>query len=745
MVIDFYNLNGGGGSAQYAESAGTSNSTKLLEGIQGFPQNPEAGDVVAVVDSGAKRGGAKAPVATVGIYQYDGSDWVSGGAGAQGPQGPQGETGPQGPQGPQGADGIDQNPTSLSPVSEFPESPETGEVVALNSQVNVGYWDSTDPSQGGFYELTDVDNEEKADKVVLVEYINDYEQKYLGIYWDDAWYFTYGADENLENGTAMSVEDACNESDITIQAQSSDDMTCTWSAHYDQEDKLTGYEFNINPSGNPITFVTNWGEIGLYQYDGSDWVQAEGPQGPEGAQGAQGPQGPRGSTGPRGPQGENGINQDPYILKQSETEPELEDGDVFAMKTGDHTYQAIVEITHVVGDIQDGNLGAYYISFDGGSANLSISVDNLMSSDVGDVYFTDADSNTTQLLGEGAVVFTDLDADYVHIGDLVNGPVYAFYDGGEGNLYLRLSEEDWDDAWSIDNPIDPWYDTEAFFNDVCDRHEIVLNEHNAVFVKTSQNDSIVTLSVDDESQIEEGTATDPVSVVTNNNYNKNILLYFTSKDNNLEVCSLEDYGDYYQLIYETANDEWVLYDTDGETQLLTAGAGQGEQSYYFSGNGFNVYIDYNGNYVSLTTDNDKAWEKWNLYSESVDTNRELAFKDEVPVFDDELKSIDGYDSGITQYLLNDGGDLTWDELPQIPWADNNGGIEGAAMVVVNNGDEYYWDVSDAPVVTSYEVSTGLDPIASVVRIYQSDYDDLVSNNTVDENILYIIVADPIVP
>lgn len=92
MVIDFYNRNGGGGSADYATSAGTasvSNSTKLLEGGSALPQSAETGDVVAVAPAPAllsTRGtkGLRSANPTLGIYQYDGSNWnkIEGGGGS---------------------------------------------------------------------------------------------------------------------------------------------------------------------------------------------------------------------------------------------------------------------------------------------------------------------------------------------------------------------------------------------------------------------------------------------------------------------------------------------------------------------------------------------------------------------------------------------------------------------------------------------------------------------------------------
>lgn len=111
MVIDFYNRNGGGGSADYATLAGESNKSKLLEGGSALPQSANTGDVVAVGADLRKRG-AKSPSPTLGIYQYDGSAWNPIG----------GET---------------PETTSLKPVSELPESGETGEVVALYATLTI--------------------------------------------------------------------------------------------------------------------------------------------------------------------------------------------------------------------------------------------------------------------------------------------------------------------------------------------------------------------------------------------------------------------------------------------------------------------------------------------------------------------------------------------------------------------------------------------------------------------------------
>src|SRR5690606_27315433 len=70
------------------------------------------------------------------------------------------------------------------------------------------------------------------------------------------------------------------------------------------------------PATSLLVYNTNaamtGGAVGYWYYDGTQWVQALGPQGPAGPAGATGPQGPAGptgatgATGPAGPQGPAG-------------------------------------------------------------------------------------------------------------------------------------------------------------------------------------------------------------------------------------------------------------------------------------------------------------------------------------------------------------------------------------------------------------------------------------------------------
>lgn len=76
MIVNKYNKGGGGsisgGSADYATLAGESDKSKLLEGASAPPQSANTGDVVAIAPN-PTRGLRSAR--TLGIYQYDGTNW----------------------------------------------------------------------------------------------------------------------------------------------------------------------------------------------------------------------------------------------------------------------------------------------------------------------------------------------------------------------------------------------------------------------------------------------------------------------------------------------------------------------------------------------------------------------------------------------------------------------------------------------------------------------------------------------
>ena len=250
MVIDFYNRNGGGGTADYATSAGTanvSNSTKLLEGGSALPQSANTGDVVAVAPNLSKRGGAKGGETALGIYQYDGSAWNEIG----------GET---------------PDFTSLSPLDEFPSSAKTGEVVAISSVKNV-YDSVIIPSKTLAFEGNDV-------LTITTEYgtltVN-----------------TYAKGENI---IYFETNDGNSSDIIAVDGESTslptNDENHTWEMEYGgdvyiriTENNTPVCVFAIDSLTNNTCFAYldgNYEQIetlGLYQYDGSVWNAVGGGEG----------------------------------------------------------------------------------------------------------------------------------------------------------------------------------------------------------------------------------------------------------------------------------------------------------------------------------------------------------------------------------------------------------------------------------------------------------------------------------
>lgn len=67
------------------------------------------------------------------------------------------------------------------------------------------------------------------------------------------------------------------------------------------------------------------------------------------------------------------------------------------------------------------------------------------------------------------------------------------------------------------------------------------------------------------------------------------------------------------------------------------------------------------------------------------------------------------------------------------------GYGGRALI----SDDAEYVFTDNPVVQSYDTASSLGVVRNIVRIYQSDYDDLVNNDGIDESTLYIILPDVI--
>lgn len=295
---------GGGGSSTYAESAGTaeyassSDSTKLLEGGSAFPQDANAGDVVAIGEQAPTRGtkGLRSGGNTLGVYQYDGSDWNKVG---------------------EGGGSVDN--TILKSVSAFPQSAGKGDVVALVKNL---YSTIMVPTTAITFEGNDILEITTAEYGSLV--VNAFEDG------GNVLKFTSSVDEYIYavdgNSTSLPTWDEAK----------------TWEVYYSSEylfiniienDPIPVFtEDNITANDCQAELADEDSSFGIYQYDGVyRWNQIglTGPAGPQGPQGQDGATGPQGPQGPAGSGGEGGESDE---LIAVEDLGESEEGNVKASK-----------------------------------------------------------------------------------------------------------------------------------------------------------------------------------------------------------------------------------------------------------------------------------------------------------------------------------------------------------------------------------------------------------------------------
>lgn len=226
----------------------------------------------------------------------DGQGGGGGGVGPQGPAGPQGPQGPagadgtngadgaQGPQGPAGQDGIEQAPTVLKSVSALPESAETGDVVALASEseglpLGILFEERNDLGEnedqvggrfsfpvGAFDEIEETD----AIYVGKVTTPNDTE---LSLY-------IYG--NEWRTGGAVFTDAGGNISismgpDSDSAGENPYDGAIFNYQYTSTEDEYMVVDIYPETSGSVVFDIPEASEeIGVYQYDGSDWSKIEG-------------------------------------------------------------------------------------------------------------------------------------------------------------------------------------------------------------------------------------------------------------------------------------------------------------------------------------------------------------------------------------------------------------------------------------------------------------------------------------
>ena len=217
MVIDFIGGNGGGGgTAQYATSAGTANNAKLLDGAQAFPQSANTGDVVAM--NGIPTRGLRDATPEAGVYQYDGTNWnkIEGGSAAY--------------------------------------------------KIELSTNEPDDFTEGDIDNLNDFFDAVKADPSIAKDAYIDYDGEFYRCSYDNS-------DEQSGDGTFTFVlvySDWIDELQFTFLQDGFDRANhIEWNGNY----LIPSGDFPADPEEGMIAnYSDGEGNFGLYRYDGGDWV-----------------------------------------------------------------------------------------------------------------------------------------------------------------------------------------------------------------------------------------------------------------------------------------------------------------------------------------------------------------------------------------------------------------------------------------------------------------------------------------
>ena len=167
----------------------------------------------------------------------------------------------------------------------------------------------------------------------------------------------------------------------------------------------------------------------------------------------------------------------------------------------------------------------------------------------------------------------------------------------------------------------------------------------------------VKIEVDEGTSVD-GTLENPEQVVTNGSHHMYVSFNSPSAATG-KVCELESYGDYFPLHYDYSNDRWTLYSTDGETALVEVSDGQSRSDDFGDGN---VYLSYSGGVLNAYTDYDKGWKNWEMGDGgTVLDPEELAKVTDLPADNRLVPVPQNYDYG--RYLWTDGNSTSWNNAP----------------------------------------------------------------------------------
>lgn len=624
----------------------------------------------------------------------DGQGGGGGGTGAQGPQGPQGATGAQGPQGPAGSGsqgGIDYN-EDLADYGNFITSDES---TPIGFTIPIG-----DDGQGQTTDYTSLKYE--PGQATIVEYhLNDEDPS--NPYWEET--FTQGlvTEGQLEELVPYVIElSTSNPADFT---ENDIDLLNTWFTEV-EDDSTIAERTAIVVNGQYYRF-----SYGGYQGDG------------EGEFGF--------VFGWAGYTEEIALNfaSDEYdsgelykwsetILRATDSIPEtLENGDVYALVLPEQAPASPSGQT-----VYGGNLADFEAQV--GNNNSEIWVKTY--DDTGHTEWTD--------LG--------------YFGTDKNGLTYYNYQGDKTQILDDFPEGEWSDSWGgvcvrrEGENVYFYVDREGagvFFSPAVSMNfDIVGEGTRAVYQAVTSSTlvlSAISVTWDAGTSVNYNDDGTFEQIVTDSSQK----MYITISDTELfvdgvQVCSYETYGNLYPLWYNSTDDEWIFYNTDGQTVLETIADGDSPTVLV---DGTNVDFIYSGGVMTAFTSESKGWKEWNtdIYSEQVTINGDqLAKLSDIPEVPENrlVPRIDDGNWNDGKWLRANGwnNQSYWSDGPrEIPSATWDGQSEGKAVVSTNEyASTYGW--SSKPVVQSSDV-------LNIVKITVSDYETLVTNDETDPNTLYL--------
>lgn len=345
------------------------------------------------------------------------------------------------------------------------------------------------------------------------------------------------------------------------------------------------------------------GNIGLYRFDGEDWV----------------------------PFGDN------TILKAVSGAPAtLAKGDVYALNKPFEAPESPDGQT-----VYGGNLADFKAAVEDNTEIWVNTWDDTGHTETTNQGYFHLDKN-------GDLAYYDYQADIEHIpidyynsnrqGEWIQcNTIYIRWEGE--NLYFYVNQES----------------NGVYFNPDVDMNFDAVGSTIGVYQANFKEQPNVKIEVDEGTSVD-GTLENPEQVVTTSSHH----MYISFNNPSIvdgKVCELESYGYYYPLAYDDVNDRWTLYSTDGETVLLRVGNGQSGNVDFGDGN---AYLSYSDGVLTAYTDYEKGWKNWDMGDggEVLDPE-ELAKVSQLPAENRLVPTGGAYG----QYLWTNGTNTSWSNAP----------------------------------------------------------------------------------